>query len=62
MVEQIVQVSEAVRQSVGRMRLMPALMMCPECKTTRQIASPEIATCTDCGSAMQVMRQDEQGA
>ncbi len=57
MFEQIVQVSEAFRQSASHMQgsLRMALKGCPECGTSQMIASPELGTCKDCGSSLRVL-------
>lgn len=55
MFDQIVQVSEAFRQSAGQMRLMPALQGCRDCGTTHMIAAPALRTCADCGATMEVL-------
>ncbi|WP_230532148.1 hypothetical protein [Microvirga roseola] len=59
--EQIVQASEAFRESATRMQssLRMALKGCPECGTSQIIASPELGTCADCGSALQVLSTQE---
>jgi hypothetical protein len=58
MFEQAVQVSEAHRQGASRMQgtLRMAMKGCPECKTMQMIASPELGTCVDCGSRLQVLK------
>jgi len=60
MFDQIVQVSEAFRESASQMRLMPALMGCPECRTTHMIAAPALGTCVDCGSSLKVLAPDSE--
>ncbi|PVE22315.1 hypothetical protein DC522_21785 [Microvirga sp. KLBC 81] len=60
MFEQAVQVSEAHRQGAGQMQgtLRMAMKGCPECRTMQMIASPELGTCADCGSRLQVLESD----
>jgi hypothetical protein len=57
MFEQAVQVSEAFRQGASQMQgtLRMALKGCPHCRTTQMIASPELGTCADCGSDLEVL-------
>lgn len=57
MFENTVKVSDALRQSAGQQQgtLRMALKGCPECRTTHMIASPELGTCVDCGSSLQVL-------
>ncbi|WP_243368287.1 hypothetical protein [Microvirga solisilvae] len=57
MFEQAVQVSEAHRQGAQYMAgsLKMAMKGCRECKTMHMIASPELGTCVDCGSELQVL-------
>ncbi len=59
MFDRMVQVSEALRQSAGHMQgaLRMAMKGCPECRTMHMIASPELGTCIDCGSNLQVLEQ-----
>jgi len=61
MFEQAVQISEAHRQGASQMQgtLRMALKGCPECGTTMMIASPELGTCADCGSTLQVLRSED---
>ena len=61
MLEKLVQVSDAFREGASRMSLRPAMKGCPECGTMQMIASPELGTCADCGSSLQVLRADEVG-
>ncbi len=57
MFEQAVEVSEALRQGASHMQgtLRMALKGCPHCRTTQMIASPELGTCAECDSALQVL-------
>ncbi|NBJ10128.1 hypothetical protein [Microvirga arsenatis] len=54
MFDNVVQASEAFRESAHRMQgsLRMALKGCPECRTVDMIASPSLGACEDCGSAM----------
>ena len=60
MFENIVQASEAHRQSahhmVGSLRM--ALKGCPECGTSQMIAAPSLGTCDDCGSSLVVLPRE----
>lgn len=60
MFEQAVQVSEAHRQGASQMQgtLRMAMKGCPECRKMQMIASPELGTCADCGSSLQVLDND----
>ena len=62
MFDQAVEVSEAFRQSAGRMQgsLRMAMKGCPECGTSHMIASPSLGICDDCGSRLRVL-PDSQG-
>ncbi|MCG7394034.1 hypothetical protein MHY87_14070 [Microvirga sp. ACRRW] len=57
MFEQAVQVSEAFRQGASQMQgsLRMALKGCQHCQTKQIIASPELGTCAECGSNLQVL-------
>ena len=57
MFDQVVEVSEAFRQSAGQMQgsLRMALKGCPECGTSHMIASPGLGICADCGSSLRVL-------
>ena len=61
MFDQIVQVSEAFRESAGLMQgsLRPAMKGCPDCGTRHMIAAPALGICDDCGSSLQVLSADE---
>jgi len=58
MFEQAVQVSEAHRQGASQMQgsLRMAMKGCPHCRTMEMIASPELGTCEDCGSGLEVLQ------
>jgi hypothetical protein len=58
MFDQVVRISEALRQSADRMQgsLRPAMKGCPECGTIHMIAAPTLGTCVDCGSSMKVLK------
>jgi len=57
MVDHIVQISEAFRQSAGRMQgsLRPAMKGCADCGTAHMIAAPFLGTCVDCGSPLRLL-------
>jgi hypothetical protein len=57
MFDEVVEVSEAFRQSAGQMQgsLRMAMKGCPECGTSHMIASPSLGTCVDCGSSLRVL-------
>jgi L-amino acid N-acyltransferase YncA len=57
MFDQIVRVSEALRQSAGQMQgLRMAMKGCPECGMRHMIAAPSLGNCVDCGSALKVLK------
>jgi ferredoxin-like protein FixX len=57
MFENVVQASEAYRESAQRMQgtLRMAMKGCPECGTAHMIASPSLGICDDCGSRLVVL-------
>jgi hypothetical protein len=57
MFENVVQASEAHRESAHRMQgtLRMAMKGCPECGTAQMIASPSLGICDDCGSSLVVL-------
>ena len=57
MFDEVVEVSEAFRQSADQMQrsLRMAMKGCPECGTAHMIASPSLGICDDCGSSLRVL-------
>ncbi|PVE21589.1 hypothetical protein DC522_25690 [Microvirga sp. KLBC 81] len=57
MFEQAVEFSEAFRRGASRMQgsLVPALKVCPPCRTVHMIAAPALGTCAACGAEMRVL-------
>ncbi|WP_262028882.1 hypothetical protein [Microvirga sp. Mcv34] len=60
MFEQVVEVSEAFRQSAQQMQgsLHMALKGCPQCGTKQVIASPDLGLCEECGSELAVLPRE----
>lgn len=57
MFDHMIQISEAFQQGSCYMQssLRMAMKGCLECRTMHMIASPELGTCIDCGSSLQVL-------
>jgi hypothetical protein len=60
MFENVVEASEAFRESAQQMQgtLRMALKGCPECGTTHMIASPSLGLCEDCGSSLRLLPRE----
>ena len=57
MFRQVVQASEGMQEAArqGRSVLVPALLECRNCRTTRMIAAPALGVCERCGAALTVL-------
>lgn len=60
MFENVVQASEAFRESAHQMQgtLWMAMKGCPKCGTAHMIASPSLGICDDCGSSLVVLPRE----